>query len=66
MTKSILTTQEVAAIFAVTPSTVVKWADSGHLPHFRTPGRHRRFYRADVEALRAGQPAPAPEVRSTA
>lgn len=53
MTKSILTTQEVAAIFAVTPSTVVKWADSGHLPHFRTPGRHRRFRASDVEALRA-------------
>ncbi len=58
MTDSILTTQQVAEIFAVTPSTVVKWADAGRLAHFRTPGRHRRFYLADVEALRLALAAP--------
>ena len=47
-----LTTGEVAALFAVTPETVAAWADSGKLASFRTPGGHRRFYRADVDALR--------------
>lgn len=54
MSNSILTTQQVAELFAVAPSTVVKWADSGRLPCFRTPGGHRRFYRVDVEAVRSG------------
>lgn len=54
-----LTTQQVAALFAVHPATVVRWADDGQLPCFRTPGGHRRFRREDVEALlgRDKQPA---------
>lgn len=55
MNESILTTQQVAALFAVTPSTVVKWADQGRVPCFRTPGGHRRFYRAEMEAIRDGR-----------
>jgi len=35
----------------VSLSTVGKWADEGKLPSFRTPGGHRRFELADVEAL---------------
>lgn len=53
MVDSILTTQQVADVFAVHPTTVVQWANDGHLAHFRTPGGHRRFRREDVEALRA-------------
>jgi excisionase family DNA binding protein len=52
MNTAILTTKQVAEVFAVTPSTVVKWADAGRLPFFRTPGGHRRFLRVEVEALR--------------
>jgi excisionase family DNA binding protein len=54
MADSILTTQQVADLFAVHPTTVTKWADSGSLPHFRTPGGHRRFREADVVAVRDG------------
>jgi excisionase family DNA binding protein len=53
MADSILTTKQVADLFAVHPTTVMAWADDGRLPHFRTPGGHRRYNRADVEALRA-------------
>jgi excisionase family DNA binding protein len=52
MNATLLTTKKVAEMFAVTPSTVVKWADAGRLPFFRTPGGHRRYPRAEVEALR--------------
>lgn len=48
-----LTTADVAAIFNVTTMTVKRWADKGVLPHFRTPGQHYRFRRADVEAYKA-------------
>lgn len=63
MTDTILTTQQVAEVFSVHPNTVVKWANDGHLPYFRTPGGHRRFYARDVEALRnrsTQEPVPAP------
>lgn len=48
-----LTTGQVAAIFGVTTTTVKRWADSGRLAHFRTPGKHYRFRAEDVEALKA-------------
>lgn len=54
MPNNILTTQQVADLFAVHPTTVVQWANNGRLPHFRTPGGHRRFAEADVIALRDG------------
>lgn len=47
-----MTTSEVAAAFSVTGSTVKRWAESGLLPHFRTPGGHYRFQPADVERAR--------------
>jgi excisionase family DNA binding protein len=46
-----LTAPEVAVLFRVDPKTVVRWANAGVLPSFRTPGRHRRFYRADIIPL---------------
>ena len=42
---------DVAAVFAVDPKTVSRWADVGYLPCLRTPGGHRRYRPADVEAL---------------
>lgn len=53
MQPSILTTQKVAERFGVVPQTVISWANAGRLPYFRTPGGHRRYLLADVEALLA-------------
>jgi excisionase family DNA binding protein len=52
-TEAPLTTGQVAAIFGVTTTTVKRWADSGKLRSFRTPGKHYRFTRVDVEDFKA-------------
>ncbi|HLE28657.1 MAG TPA: helix-turn-helix domain-containing protein [Anaerolineales bacterium] len=41
---------EAAEILGVHPSTLRAWADHGEIPAHRTPGKHRRFRRTDVEA----------------
>lgn len=46
-----LTTTEAAALAAVAPSTIKRWADQGLLAYARTVGGHRRFERAAVERL---------------
>jgi excisionase family DNA binding protein len=38
-----------AALLGVHPSTLRAWADRGDIPAHRTPGKHRRFRRADIE-----------------
>lgn len=49
---------EVADLFGVSVSAVGNWADSGLLPHFKTPGGQRRFRREDVDKfLRDREPA---------
>jgi excisionase family DNA binding protein len=50
----LLTTTEVAARFGVDTNTVRRWADRGWLTRIRTPGGHRRYRAAEVEALRRG------------
>jgi excisionase family DNA binding protein len=45
-----LTPGQVARLFNVSLTTVGKWADTGLIPSFRTPGGQRRFYEADVAA----------------
>lgn len=48
----LLTTTEVAELLRVTPSTVIRWVESGKLPGIRAgAGAHWRFRRADVEQL---------------
>lgn len=42
---------EAARILGVAASTVKRWADTGQLECVKTIGRHRRFRRAEVEAL---------------
>lgn len=46
-----LSVHEVARILGCGESSVRTWADTGRLPCWRTPGGHRRFRRADVDAL---------------
>src|SRR5215207_5905206 len=46
----ILTPALVAELFAVSPRTVRRWANSGALPSFRTVGGRRRFRWAELTA----------------
>lgn len=46
----LMTPRQVADMFHVDPKTVTRWAKEGKLPSFRTPGGHRRYRRADVQA----------------
>ena len=45
----LLSTSEAARMFAVTPSTIRRWAHSGYLSHMLTPSGRMRFRRADLE-----------------
>ena len=45
------TTKEAARRLAVTTRTIQLWAESGVLPAWKTPGGHRRFNVADIDAL---------------
>ena len=45
-----LNLSEAAELLGVHPATVRAWGDKGELPMQRTPGGHRRFPRAEVEA----------------
>lgn len=53
--RDLLTSGEVAAMFSVDPRTVTRWAREGKLDWILTPGGHRRFRRAEVEALLRGE-----------
>jgi excisionase family DNA binding protein len=46
--KKFLGTHEVARLLSVDAGTVIRWADAGRLPCFRTPGGHRRISKDDV------------------
>ena len=48
------TGSQVAELFAVHAATVVRWADAGKIPSFRTPGGHRRYPRTAIDALLRG------------
>jgi excisionase family DNA binding protein len=50
-----LTSADVAKLLGVGPTSVKRWADSGLLPCLRTPGKHRRFAREEVERFRLRQ-----------
>lgn len=45
----LLSTSEAARMFAVTPSTIRRWAHSGRLPHMLTLSGRMRFRRTDLE-----------------
>jgi excisionase family DNA binding protein len=50
----LLTPGEVANFLRVDPKTVTRWARQGRLTSIRTPGGHRRYKLAELNALRAG------------
>lgn len=38
-----LTVKDVATLFKVNPMTIYRWANTGKIPHERTPGGGLRF-----------------------
>lgn len=49
-----LSVSEAAHELGVSADTIRRWDKAGRLKSFRTPTNHRRFLRADIEALREG------------
>ena len=57
-----VTLTEACRLLGVSPSTVRRWADSGTVRTFVTPGGHRRFSRAGLQALLPSRPAARPSL----
>ena len=53
---------EACTLLGVSPSTVRRWADTGMVRTFVTPGGHRRFSRAGLEALLPDRPTSRPSL----
>lgn len=49
-----MTLGDAAQFLGVAQSTIRKWADSGRVETFKTPGGHRRFRRTDLEQFVTG------------
>src|SRR5205085_8630668 len=56
-----LTLGQAARYLGVAQSTIRKWSDSGRVRAFKTPGRHRRYRRSDLDAFLERS---APELRA--
>ena len=52
-----LTLGQASRMLGVDESTLRRWTDGGKIRFFRTPGGHRRFSEADLEAIIAGHGA---------
>lgn len=50
---------DAAALIGVHVDTLKRWEKSGRISSFRTPSGHRRYARADVEALLTAEPSEA-------
>jgi excisionase family DNA binding protein len=50
-----LSLTEAGKLLGVHPTTLRRWVDAGDVPHFRTPGGHRRFRTADLAAWMEGK-----------
>jgi excisionase family DNA binding protein len=53
--KGWLSLTEASKVLGVHQTTLRRWADSGSIPCFRTPGGHRRFRAGDLEAWMTGR-----------
>ena len=51
MEKEFLTLGQASKALGVDPDTLRRWADAGKVDVFTTPGGHRRFPRAAIEAM---------------
>ncbi|HUC17150.1 MAG TPA: excisionase family DNA-binding protein [Acetobacteraceae bacterium] len=56
--KDILTTAQAANLLGISVRTAQLLIESGALSSWKTPGGHRRVYRADILSLRSGVSAP--------
>lgn len=55
----LLTPQEVASMFHVSPKTVARWAAAGRISAVRTLGGHRRYKESEALRLLRDQTYPA-------
>jgi len=53
--KKWLSLTQASAHLGVHPTTLRRWVDAGSIPCFRTPGGHRRFKPADLDAWVQGE-----------
>ncbi|HEY5629129.1 MAG TPA: helix-turn-helix domain-containing protein, partial [Candidatus Limnocylindrales bacterium] len=53
---------EACRLLGVSPSTVRRWGDAGMVRTFLTPGGHRRFSRAGLEAMLPSRPTSRPSL----
>ena len=64
-TEQLLGISKAAKILGVHPLTLRSWAEKGYIPHYKTPGGHRRFKEGDLRAFLAEMnqdgAAPTPE-----
>ena len=56
-----LTGAQARELLSVSDSTLRRWADTGGVRTFRTPGKHRRYNAEDITSLLAGEPRPTSE-----
>jgi excisionase family DNA binding protein len=57
-----VTLTEACRVLGVSPSTVRRWGDSGMVRTYTTPGGHRRFSRAGLEAMLPARPTTRPSL----
>jgi len=57
-----VTLTEACRLLGVSPSTIRRWGDTGMVRTFVTPGGHRRFSRAGLEALLPDRPTTRPSL----
>jgi excisionase family DNA binding protein len=60
-----LSLSAASRMLGVHSATLRRWADSGAVPVYITPGGHRRFARAEIEALAARRPLDRHTIGST-
>jgi len=57
-----VTLTEACRLLGVSPSTVRRWGDAGLVRTYTTPGGHRRFSRAGLEAMLPSRPPARPSL----